>query len=166
MWLKVSILRRKKHCLALLSLKPGSVLVPALAGPEVALGDGNIHSLRAATGTGTWGQEIPSPPADLRSTLHPQVHSEGFLLLRSFPIWTFSKEICFWCMERPIKASLGNLLMLLQSCSAGMIACTGGECSEWRIMRRTFRLIQGWREAHIRNIKYELAPLIHHKCLI
>lgn len=90
-----------------------------------------------------------------------------FCSFRSLPIWTFSKEIiCFWCMERAIKASLVNLLMLLQSCSAGMIACTGEECSERRKMRSTFRLIRGWREAHIRNIKHVLGPLIHHKYLI
>lgn len=69
-------------------------------------------------------------------------------------------------MERPIKASLGNLLMLPQNCSAGRVACAGEECSEWRIMWSTFRLIRGWREAHIRNVKYVLGPLIHHKYLI
>lgn len=53
-----------------------------------AVGSGNILSLRtgAGPGLGTWGQEAPSPLTDLRSTLHPQVHSEGFLLLRSFLI--------------------------------------------------------------------------------
>lgn len=69
-------------------------------------------------------------------------------------------------MEQPIKASLGNLLTLLQGCSAGMIACSGEEGCEWRIMWSAFRLIRGWREAHIRNIKYVLDPLIHHKYLI
>lgn len=52
-----------------------------------AVGSGNVLSLRAGAGPGlgAWGQETPSL-TDLRSTLHLQVHSEGFLLLRSFLI--------------------------------------------------------------------------------
>lgn len=128
-----------------------------------AVGNGNIHSLRAGDGAGDKKFHLPTQ-IWVHFTLSAIWRFAAFTLLSDLNF--FKRNICFWCMEQAIKASLGNLLMLLQNCSAGMVACTGEECSEWRIMWSTFRLIHGWREAHTRNINYILGPLIHHKYLI
>jgi len=62
---------------------------------------------------GTSEQEIPSTLTDLLSSVISD-YCEGFLYYSPLDP-NFVEDMYFWCMEQPMKASLGSLLMWLQN---------------------------------------------------
>lgn len=166
MWLKVSILRRKKHC-------------PAPAEPETRVSPGSCSG--RARG-GSWGWQYPFSKSsswhwDLGtrnsiSSCWSEEHTPSSSALWRFSALTLLSNLNFFKRNMLLVHGAANKSIIGKFINAAAELLSRDDSlywwgvSEWRIMRRTFRLIQGWREAHIRNIKYELAPLIHHKCLI